>query len=205
VKTNWEDIVYAVVNCRVCELAIALQLLVVTIYKWSINPITNSKPVECYFNTWQYVCVRACVRYYYNSMSHHIITVNFKYRNNMGSGLTSGWSPIQGALPSVYIIQSTRFSEKNRQEGIIIKAKDEVNKSTNTMMNYSIMPVPSDAAQKMYNIQFNLLISEYVSTVFRSSSGEYNRLPNALLNCKLSYFLYGPMFTRRFAIRKSIW
>jgi hypothetical protein len=35
----------AVVNCRVCELAIALQLLVVTIHKRSINPIANPNPV----------------------------------------------------------------------------------------------------------------------------------------------------------------
>jgi hypothetical protein len=34
------------------------------------------------------------------------------------------------------------------------------------------MPVPSNAIQRMYNIQFNLLISQHVSTVFRSSSGE---------------------------------
>jgi hypothetical protein len=61
--------------------------------------------------------------------------------------------------------------------------------------NYSVMPVPSNATQGMYNIQFNLLISQHVSTVFRSSSGEYNCLPNALLNCKPSYFLYGPIFT----------
>jgi hypothetical protein len=32
----------------VCELAIAIYLLVVTIYKCSINPITNSKPVYSY-------------------------------------------------------------------------------------------------------------------------------------------------------------
>jgi hypothetical protein len=57
------------------------------------------------------------------------------------------------------------------------------------------MPVPSHATQRMYNIQFNLLISQHVSTVFRPSSGEYNCLPNALLNCKPSYFfLHGPIF-----------
>jgi hypothetical protein len=55
------------------------------------------------------------------------------------------------------------------------------------------MPVPSNATQRMYNIQFNLLISQHVSTVFRSSSGEYNCLPNALLNCKPFYFLHGPI------------
>jgi hypothetical protein len=31
----------AVMNCRVCELAIAPQLLVVAISKYSVNPITN--------------------------------------------------------------------------------------------------------------------------------------------------------------------
>jgi hypothetical protein len=62
-------------------------------------------------------------------------------------------------------------------------------------MNCSVMPVPSNATQKMYNIQFNFLISQHVSTFFQSLSGEYNCLPNALLNCKPSYFLYGPIFT----------
>jgi hypothetical protein len=41
---DWEDLVRAVVNCRVCELAIALWLLVVMICKLSINPITNPNP-----------------------------------------------------------------------------------------------------------------------------------------------------------------
>jgi hypothetical protein len=40
---HWEDLVRAVVNRRVCELTIALELLVVTSCKWSINPITKSK------------------------------------------------------------------------------------------------------------------------------------------------------------------
>jgi hypothetical protein len=37
--------VRVVVNCRVCELATALYLLVVTICKCSINPITDPNPV----------------------------------------------------------------------------------------------------------------------------------------------------------------
>jgi hypothetical protein len=61
--------------------------------------------------------------------------------------------------------------------------------------NYSIMPVPSNATQRMYNNQFNLLISQHVSTGFLSSSGEYNCLPIVLLNYKPSYFLYGLIFT----------
>jgi hypothetical protein len=40
-----EELVCAVVNYRVCELAIALQFFVVTIWKYSINPITNPNPV----------------------------------------------------------------------------------------------------------------------------------------------------------------
>jgi hypothetical protein len=52
---DWEDLVRAVVNCRVCESAIALQLLVVTIYKWSTNPITNPNPVYSHSYTWQYI------------------------------------------------------------------------------------------------------------------------------------------------------
>jgi hypothetical protein len=38
---DWEDLVRVVVNCSVYELAIALQLFVVTPYKRSINPITK--------------------------------------------------------------------------------------------------------------------------------------------------------------------
>jgi hypothetical protein len=39
---NWEDIVFAVMICRGCSLMKALQLFIVTSYKRSINPITNS-------------------------------------------------------------------------------------------------------------------------------------------------------------------
>jgi hypothetical protein len=42
---DWEDLVRAVGNCRVCELAITLQVLVVTFCKVSVNPITNPNPV----------------------------------------------------------------------------------------------------------------------------------------------------------------
>jgi hypothetical protein len=66
------------------------------------------------------------------------------------------------------------------------------------------MPVPSNATQRICNIQLNLLISQHVSTVFRSSSGEYNCLPNALLNCKPSYFLYGPILTIIFLLDDNI-
>jgi hypothetical protein len=44
--------------------------------------------------------------------------------------------------------------------------------------------VPSNATQRMYNIQFILLKSQHVSTIFIwSSSGEYKYLMSALLNC----------------------
>jgi hypothetical protein len=42
--TDWEDIVRAAVNCRVCELG-TLYLLVVTICMRSINPIINPNPI----------------------------------------------------------------------------------------------------------------------------------------------------------------
>jgi hypothetical protein len=42
---DWESLVRAVVNCRVCELAIVLELLVFTICKCSINPITNPNSI----------------------------------------------------------------------------------------------------------------------------------------------------------------
>jgi hypothetical protein len=42
---DYGALVCAVVNCRVRELAIALYLLVVTICKCSVNPITNPNPV----------------------------------------------------------------------------------------------------------------------------------------------------------------
>jgi hypothetical protein len=42
-----EDFVRAVVNCSVCELAIAMQLLVVTscVYKCAIKLISNPNPI----------------------------------------------------------------------------------------------------------------------------------------------------------------
>jgi hypothetical protein len=43
---DWEDFVPAVVKRRVCELDIALQVLVVTICKCSMNPVYNPKPVH---------------------------------------------------------------------------------------------------------------------------------------------------------------
>jgi hypothetical protein len=46
VTTDWKDLVRAVVNCRVCELAIALWLLVVTTCKCSINPIASQNPID---------------------------------------------------------------------------------------------------------------------------------------------------------------
>jgi hypothetical protein len=51
---GWEDLVRAVVNCSVCELAIALYLLVVSICKCSINPITNPNPARSHSHTWEY-------------------------------------------------------------------------------------------------------------------------------------------------------
>jgi hypothetical protein len=55
--TDWEDSVRAVVNCRVHELAIALQLLVLTTCKWSKNTITNANPIYNYTHSymWQLV------------------------------------------------------------------------------------------------------------------------------------------------------
>jgi hypothetical protein len=52
---DWEDLVRAVVNCRVCELALALQLLVVMIGKCSVSPITNPNPVYSHSYAWQYL------------------------------------------------------------------------------------------------------------------------------------------------------
>jgi hypothetical protein len=41
---DWEGLACAVVNRKVCELAIALYLIVVTSFKTPINPITNPNP-----------------------------------------------------------------------------------------------------------------------------------------------------------------
>jgi hypothetical protein len=43
---NTEDLVCVVVRSTVHVLVTALQLLVITIYKCSINPITNQKPMS---------------------------------------------------------------------------------------------------------------------------------------------------------------
>jgi hypothetical protein len=52
-ETNGEDaadydLVGTVVNCRVCELGITLQLLTVTICKCSMNRVTNPTPTYSY-------------------------------------------------------------------------------------------------------------------------------------------------------------
>jgi hypothetical protein len=39
-----EGFLHDIVNCRLCVLAIALQLLVITFCKDSINPVTNQNP-----------------------------------------------------------------------------------------------------------------------------------------------------------------
>jgi hypothetical protein len=44
----WEDLIHAVVNHWVCELARALQLLVVMFRKSSVNPITNPNLLCCH-------------------------------------------------------------------------------------------------------------------------------------------------------------
>jgi hypothetical protein len=41
---NWEDLVHAVVNCIVCELDVALEFFVVTIYKSPLKTDYKSKP-----------------------------------------------------------------------------------------------------------------------------------------------------------------
>jgi hypothetical protein len=41
---DWKDLVRAVVNYGMCELAVALDLIVVTVCKSPINPITNRTP-----------------------------------------------------------------------------------------------------------------------------------------------------------------
>jgi hypothetical protein len=51
---DWKDLRCAVVNCKECELAIALELLVVTFCRWSVNAITNLNPVCSHQHTWQY-------------------------------------------------------------------------------------------------------------------------------------------------------
>jgi hypothetical protein len=48
---DWEDLVCAVLNCRMCEWAIALLLLAVPICKSSINPITNPNPLYSHNHT----------------------------------------------------------------------------------------------------------------------------------------------------------
>jgi hypothetical protein len=52
---DWEYFVRAVMNCRVCELTLALQLFLITFCKRLINPITNPNPVYGHSYTWQYL------------------------------------------------------------------------------------------------------------------------------------------------------
>jgi hypothetical protein len=55
---DWEHIVRAIVNCSVCELATTLYVLVVTICKRTINPITNPNPVYSHSIAWQYCLLK---------------------------------------------------------------------------------------------------------------------------------------------------
>jgi hypothetical protein len=50
---DWKDLVHVLMRCRVCELAVVLQLLVVTICECSLNRITDPNPVGSYSYTWQ--------------------------------------------------------------------------------------------------------------------------------------------------------
>jgi hypothetical protein len=52
----------AAVNFRVCELATALQLLVVMMCKWSVTPITNPNPDYSQSYTWQYPSSRTVIK-----------------------------------------------------------------------------------------------------------------------------------------------
>jgi hypothetical protein len=62
-KADWEESVHAVVNCRVCKLAITSYLLVVTICKCSINTITNPYPIYSHTHT----CDNTFLRLYKNT------------------------------------------------------------------------------------------------------------------------------------------
>jgi hypothetical protein len=59
---DWEDLVRAVMNCRVCELAIALYLLVVTICKCSISAVTYRNRVCGRSYMWQYCSTKLSMR-----------------------------------------------------------------------------------------------------------------------------------------------
>jgi hypothetical protein len=48
---DWKDLVCAMENCKMCELAIVLQLIVVMFHKSIINPITNANPMFSHL-TW---------------------------------------------------------------------------------------------------------------------------------------------------------
>jgi hypothetical protein len=59
----WEDLVCAVVICRVRELEITLQLLVITNFKDPVYPITNSNPVSIFTHlTRQWLSGRSVTR-----------------------------------------------------------------------------------------------------------------------------------------------
>jgi hypothetical protein len=42
---DWEDLLRSVVNFCVCVCKLAIIFIIVTICKWSLNPIANSNPV----------------------------------------------------------------------------------------------------------------------------------------------------------------
>jgi hypothetical protein len=54
---DWEELVHYAMNCRVCDIATALELIVVMSCKVEINPTTNPNPDYSHWHMWQYVKV----------------------------------------------------------------------------------------------------------------------------------------------------
>jgi hypothetical protein len=53
IKADWEDKVFAVVNCRMCEGVTELQLIVITSCTCPINLVSNLNPVYSHSYLWQ--------------------------------------------------------------------------------------------------------------------------------------------------------
>jgi hypothetical protein len=87
---DWKDLACPLVNCRACELATALQILVVTICKRSVTPITDPNPVYSHSCIWKYYFVNY-PRNQYSEQSVNTPRVHARERASTNIHVQKSW------------------------------------------------------------------------------------------------------------------
>jgi hypothetical protein len=136
---DWEDLVGAVVNCRVCELAIALQLVVVTICKCAVNSIINSNLVYHHSITWQNVNTIT----YILDISHPSV---FVWNDVSETGLHSQIESILSRAQSIEVVHifEMSFEIKRTRDGvqkpvIVVSQSAALNDRTSSIFNCRLL------------------------------------------------------------------